>query len=91
MINDKYVAQFKDRLEDYPWKGSGVKYRTQSLFLDGNPNVDDKEALYSLQPWDRIKNGIYYPSLHRLYVEMGDLAEFQFANTYRFQIHVFAD
>lgn len=79
--NEEYNLQFNERLSQYPWKGNGVKYVTKYMFLDQSP-IEDEKALYSLQPWDRTKNGIYYPSIHRLYVDMGDLAEFEFANTF---------
>ena len=45
------LKQFKERLDTYPWKGNGVKYRTQALFLD-QVGMKPEEALYSLQPWD---------------------------------------
>jgi hypothetical protein len=62
------------------FKGSGHKWLTEGLFLESSqPN---ENALYSLQPWDKRSNGKFYQSIHKLYVEMEDIAEWNFANTY---------
>lgn len=74
------IEQWKERLSNYKWKGEGVKWKTNGLFLETAQN--EKEALFSLQTWDKTKNGILYPSLHNLYVDMNDVAEFEFANTF---------
>ena len=62
------------------FRGYGIKVLTEGLFLE---SCNDKEtALYTLSVQDRRVNGVFYPSLHKLYVEMEDVAEFNFANTY---------
>ena len=63
------------------FKGDGSKWLTQALFLESAMQLE-KYSLYTLQPWDKRKNGVFYPSLHKLYVEMGDVAEYNFANKY---------
>ena len=62
------------------FKGNGAKWLTEGLFLETTqPN---ENALYSLQPWDKRYKGTFFPSLHKLYVELGDVSEFEFANLY---------
>lgn len=52
---------------------------TQSLFLEiGYTN----DALYTLKEVDHSHNGKTYLSLKRLYLEMADPTEYQFATTY---------
>jgi len=62
------------------FKGNGTKWLTDGLFLD--QSATDRNALYTLQPWDREKNGKHYPSIHKLYVECEDVSEYEFANKY---------
>lgn len=58
------------------WKDPrGVKY-TKSLFLE--TSLDKSLVKYTLADEDREG----YPSLYRLYMEMGDLTEYEFATTY---------
>lgn len=52
---------------------------TQSLFLEINY---DSKAIYTLKDVDHEWNGRVYPSMRRLYLEMGDPTEYQFATTY---------
>lgn len=62
------------------FKGAGHKWLTEGLFLESSqPN---ENAIYSLQPWDKKSGGKFYPSIHKLYVEMGDVSEWHFANAY---------
>jgi len=52
---------------------------TQSLFLEiGYTDM----AVFSLKEKDYEYNGVLYPSLKRLYIEMEDVTEYEFANTY---------
>ena len=52
---------------------------TQSLFLEiGYSDT----AVYTLKEIDHEHNGKTYPSLKRLYIEMADPTEYQFAITY---------
>jgi hypothetical protein len=55
---------------------------TQSLFIEIGYETD--KAMYTLKEEDFTyeKNGVTYPSLKRLYLEMEDLVEYDFANTY---------
>lgn len=76
----KRIKAFEAKLSSYVFREEGNKALTRMLFLDQSPTND--RALYSLQSWDRIYKGEYYPSIHRLYVDMEDLAEFDFANKY---------
>lgn len=55
------------------------KMLTQSLFLE----IGYTEfSVYTLKDQDHEHNGITYPSLKRLYLEMEDPTEYEFANTY---------
>jgi hypothetical protein len=63
------------------FKGYGNKWLTEGLFLEA-AQMTDEHCIYSLQPWDRRKNGVFYPSLHKLFVEMEDVSEWRFAETY---------
>lgn len=50
---------------------------TKSLFFEESYG-DTSSVLYTLKDVDHLT----YPSLYRKYLEMGDLTEFEFANTY---------
>jgi len=67
--------------KDKKWRGNGHKYLTQGLFYE-EAQHSTEFALYTIMPWDKRINGAYFPSLHKLYVEMEDIAEFNFANKY---------
>lgn len=77
----------KDMIEGndfYPdrskFKDSMHRYRTQSLFLEYEYN--EGPAVYTLDGADKEYNGTVYPSLRRLYLELGDPTEYEFANRY---------
>ena len=53
---------------------------TQSLFLEIGYETD--KAVYTLKDEDYEYKGVLYPSLKRLYLEMEDLIEYDFARTY---------
>ena len=55
------------------------RYLTQSLFLEVGYN---EAAVYTLKDVDHEYEGKTYPSLKRLYLDMGDPTEYQFANQY---------
>ena len=57
----------------------GNLLRTRALFLEPSYKMQDY-VQYVLSPYDHPTRGI--PSIYRLYIEMEDLAEFDFANTY---------
>lgn len=67
----KSDSKFKDKMG---------RFLTQSLFLETVYDLD--AALYTLQDRDREFKGKTYPSIHRLYIEMGDPTEYQFAMEY---------
>jgi hypothetical protein len=62
------------------FKGPKGDYITQGLFIDFNYN--DKYAVYCLSDTDKDYNGVTYPSLRRLYLEMQDVTEYEFATTH---------
>lgn len=45
-------------------------------------SADKSSVSYTLKDWDHTVDGIVYPSLYRLYLEMEDLSEYDFANTH---------
>lgn len=53
---------------------------TQSLFLE--INYDPEVAVYTLKDYDHEYDGKIYPSLKRLYLNMEDPVEYEFASTY---------
>lgn len=55
------------------------RYRTLSLFLE---IAYDVNAVYTLKGYDHEYNGKTYLSLKRLFLEMSDPIEYEFANTY---------
>lgn len=56
------------------------RYLTQSLFLEDKYNTD--LAVYTYDGEDKEYKGVVYPSLKRLYLDMGDPKEYLFANEY---------
>ena len=53
---------------------------TQSLFLE--TSYDPETSVYSLKDYDHEYEGKTFPSLKRLYLQMEDVVEYDFANTY---------
>lgn len=53
---------------------------TQSIFLEIGYETD--KAVYTLKDDDHEHEGITYPSLKRLYLEMEDIVEYEFAKKY---------
>lgn len=64
-------SKFKDKMG---------RYITQGLFIDHR--YDDTYAVYTLEDEDKEYKGKVYPSLKRLYLEMEDPTEYNFANKY---------
>ena len=64
-------SKFKDRMG---------RYITQGLFIDHR--YDETHAIYTLEDEDKEYKGKVYPSLKRLYLEMEDPTEYNFANKY---------
>jgi len=57
------------------WAGGG-------LVLELNKGLRETEPIYTLQDYDITVDGKWYPSLYRLYMEMEDPTEFEFAKKY---------
>ena len=53
---------------------------TQALFLE--TDYDTSYAVYTTKDEDHEYKGVVYPSLKRLYLEMEDVIEYDFARTY---------
>lgn len=53
--------------------------RLSSLFLESKY---DETAPYTLSDADKTYKGKVYPSLYKLYIQMADITEYNFANTY---------
>lgn len=62
------------------FKDPSGKLLTQSLFLENGYNTE--YAMYTLSDVDKEYQGKTYPSLRRLYLEMMDPTEYEFANKY---------
>lgn len=57
------------------YKDAMNRWRTRSLFCETNRTKDDYPSVYTLKQQDH--NGL--PSLYRLYMETGDITEYEFA------------
>lgn len=62
---------FKDKLG---------KPLTQSLFLEHGYNTEF--AVYTFKDNDHLYEGKLYPSIKKLYLQMEDVTEYEFSNTY---------
>lgn len=62
------------------WRGFGNKFLTEGLFLEHHNDVD--AVLYTTSTSDKRYKGRFIPSLHKLYVELEDVSEWNFANLY---------
>ena len=60
-------------------KDSKGRYLTQSLFLELGYK---DQAVFTLKDDHYTYNNKFYPSLKKLYLEEGDVTEYQFANKY---------
>ncbi len=61
-------------------KDTSGRPMTQSLFLENGYDTD--KAVYTLKDDDHTHKGIVYPSLKKLFLELEDVIEYEFANTY---------
>ena len=59
------------------FKDKQGRYLTAGLFYE--TSTDKSTALYTLKDYDHEVNGIKYPSLKKLYLEMCDVTEYAFA------------
>lgn len=62
------------------FKDAQGKYITSGLFCDYQYKTEF--AVYCLADADKMYEGKLYPSLRRLYIEMADPTEYEFATTY---------
>ena len=67
------------------FKASNGKFLTQSLFLEENNT--ETFAPYTLAPFDKPYKGKNVISLHKRYVDMEDVGEFDFAEKYFYNYH----
>lgn len=54
---------------------------TKGLFFE-TTLADKSSVVYTLKDWDHTANGVTYPSLYRLYMDLADPTEYRFATTY---------
>lgn len=62
------------------FKDSMGRFLTQSLFLELGYKTEF--AVYTLEDDDKVHEGREYPSLKKLYLECGDVTEYDFATLY---------
>lgn len=62
------------------FKDEKGRYIVQGLFLEDKYNTN--LAVYTFDGEDKTYKGRVYPSLKRLFIELGDPKEYTFANTY---------
>ena len=68
MTLEDYAPQLKDKMD---------RYRTQSLFWE--MNVTSMPPLFSLKDYDHTVKGVTYPSLKKIFLEVADPTEYEFA------------
>lgn len=61
------------------YKNSVGKWRTQSLFIELNYGYSAEPAVFALGAEDVIKDGVTYPSLYKMYMEVEDPTEYDIA------------
>lgn len=75
------MSEFKSRATQF--KNIMGVHLLKPLFFEQTRDYSEKElALYTLKDQDHIVDGRVFPSIKRLYVEMEDTTEYEFANTY---------
>lgn len=68
------------KVDKTKFKDEKGRYIVQGLFLEDRYNTD--LAVYTLAGEDKTYKGMVFPSLKKLYLEMGDPEEYTFAMTY---------
>ena len=63
------------------FKSSGGQFYTRQIFYEMNTG-EPSLVLYTLKDYDVILDGRTIPSLSRLYIDMADVSEYNFALTY---------
>lgn len=80
-----YMTDFTPNKELFLSPGRYHRFIVSSIFLERYAEAStDKYCQYSLKDVDITVNGTFYPSLKRLYLEMEDPTEYEFANKYLF-------
>lgn len=75
------LSSFEDLgLSKSDMKTEGGRLITQGLFIDFK--YDETFAQYTLDDWDKEYKGKTYPSLKKLFIQFGDVIEYDFANEY---------
>src|SRR5690606_6577654 len=64
------------------FKNATGAWLLRALFYETATDPDKTHVLYSFKPEDHEVNGVVYPSLRRLYLEMEDDTEYYFAQAY---------
>ena len=70
---------------DSKYLAAGGQRLSRTLFVE-YAQYGEKPPLYTLAREDREVDGVVYPSLYRLYMEMGDIGEATFAKTYFYDL-----
>jgi len=79
-INERiYLRHIEMEIDKKAFLDSAGKPLTQSIFLEVGYTA---QAVYTLKEDDHYYEGKLYPSLKKLYIEMADVTEYEFANTY---------
>ena len=68
------------KIDKTKFKDAMGRALTQSLFLE--PNYNQEFAFYTLDGEDKVYKGVTYYCLKKLYLEMSDPIEYEFATTY---------
>lgn len=74
------IGNKTDRYKDNPFRSDNGQHKTLALFIDIRWDYDN--ALYTLKDQDVKHKGKTFKSLRRLYLECGDVTEYDFANQY---------
>jgi len=70
-------------LKENNFKDSTGKYRTQSLFIEYRDRNGNYAPIYNLKNYDQTDHdGNLIRSLKNLYLDLGDITEYEFANLY---------
>lgn len=70
------------KIDKTRFKDEKGRYIVQGLFLEDRYNTD--LAVYTYDGEDKVYKGVVYPSLKKLYLEVGDPSEYMFASKYLF-------
>ena len=68
------------KIDKKQFKDVKGRYIVQGLFLEDSYNTD--LSVYTFDGGDKLYKGSLYPSLKRLYLEQGDVTEYEFAKKY---------